>query len=79
MANRYNYVHTDAKGALYQGLPAVEARTEWGTTEIEESHALGLFNAGGDGLIIDGKPEDLLQFVDLLHAHAHTVFDRASH
>lgn len=77
MTDRYNYVHTDATSALYQGLSTVEARTEWGTAEIVESHALGLFNAGGDGLIIDGSPEDLLHFVDLLHAHAHAVFDSA--
>ena len=77
MTDRYNYVYTDAKSALYQGLSTVEARTEWGTAEIVESHALGLLNAGGDGLIIDGSPEDLLHFVDLLHAHAHAVFDSA--
>lgn len=78
MSNRYSYVHTDAKSALYQGLSAVDARAEWGTTEIAGSHALGLFNEGGDGLIIDGTPEDLLHFVDLLHAHAHAVFNGAA-
>jgi hypothetical protein len=79
MSNRYNYIHSDAQGALYQGLPKESARTEWATTEIAGTLALGLFNASGDGLIIDGKPEELLHFVDLLHAHAHAVFDSGGH
>ena len=77
MPNQYNYVLSDADGALYQVLPKDMACAEWGTAGVAGSHALGVFNAGGDGIIIDGSPEDVLRFVDLLHDHAHAVLGGA--
>lgn len=59
-----------AAAALYQVCSRSEARAEWGE-EIEGTHALGLFNDGGEGLIVDGTPEEIVCYVDLLHAYVH--------
>lgn len=39
------------------------------------SHALGLFNANGDGTVLEGDPEQILDYVDLLHVYVHRVLD----
>lgn len=74
MSNQYKYVFADAGSVLYQALPQGQASADWQTAELTESHALGLFNAGGDGLIVEGRPEEIINFVDLVHAHVHKEF-----
>lgn len=59
-----------AAAALYQVCSRSEAQAEWGE-DIVGSHALGLFNDGGEGLILDGTPEDIVRYVDLLHDYVH--------
>jgi hypothetical protein len=71
------YICADAHDALYQAVGRAEAAEAWHTGMVSASHALGLFNVGGDGLIVQGTPEQILWYVDLLHAHAHNVLDGA--
>lgn len=59
-----------AAAALYQVCTPSEAGVDWGE-QIDGSHALGLFNDAGDGLIVDGTPEEILAYIDQVHAHAH--------
>lgn len=59
-----------AATALYQVCSRSEARAEWGEDTVG-THALGLFNDGGDGLIVDGTPEDIVWYVDRLHDYVH--------
>lgn len=59
-----------AAAALYQVCTKPEARTEW-SEQIDDSHALGLFNDAGHGLIVDGTPEEILAYIDQVHAHVH--------
>ena len=59
--------------ALYQVCTKSEAASQWGD-QIESSHALGLFNDAGVGLIVDGTPDEIIAYVDLLHAHVHQKF-----
>jgi len=59
-----------AAAALYQVCTKPEARTDW-SEQIDGSHALGLFNDAGHGLIVDGTPEEILTYIDHVHAHAH--------
>ncbi|OBK36972.1 hypothetical protein A5658_04745 [Mycobacterium sp. 1245111.1] len=72
-----SYIGADAHDALFQALGRAEAAASWHTDMVSASHALGLFNVGGDGLIVQGTPEQILWYVDLLHAHAHSVLDGA--
>jgi hypothetical protein len=71
------YIGADAHDALFQALARAETAEAWHTETVTASHALGLFNSAGDGLIVQGTPEQILWYVDLLHAHAHTVLDGA--
>ncbi len=59
-----------AAAALYQVCTKSEAGTDW-HEQIDGSHALGLFNDAGHGLIVDGTPEEILAYIDQVHAHAH--------
>ncbi|OOK65387.1 hypothetical protein BZL29_7688 [Mycobacterium kansasii] len=38
---------------------------------VTSGHALGLFNANGDGTVLEGEPGEILNYVDLLHAYVH--------
>lgn len=71
------YIGADAHDALFQALARGETAEAWHTDTVTASHALGLFNVAGDGLIVQGTPEQILWYVDLLHAHAHSVLDGA--
>jgi len=64
--------HGAAAAALYQVCSRQEAATEW-NDDVEGTHALGLFNDAGDGLIVDGTPEEIIAYVDLMHTHVHRV------
>ena len=71
------YIAADAHDALFQALARGETTAAWHTDTVSASDALGLFNVAGDGLIVQGTPEQILWYVDLLHAHAHGVLDGA--
>lgn len=62
-----------ASAALYQLCTTSEAESEWGD-QIESTHALGLFNDAGAGLIVDGTPDEIIAYVDMIHAHVHQKF-----
>jgi len=50
------YICADAHDALFQALGRGEAAEAWHTDTVSASHALGLFNVAGDGLIVQGGP-----------------------
>lgn len=70
--NANQSAHGPAAEALYQVATKTEATEQW-VEQIDGDYALGLFNDAGDGLIIDGTPEEILAYIDRVHAHAHQV------
>jgi hypothetical protein len=38
-------------------------------------NALGAYNSDGDGTLLEGKPGEILDYVDRLHAYAHRDLD----
>jgi len=59
-------------GAGYGLLPAGKADEQWALgleVPFESPFVLGLFTDNGDGMILEGDAEDILTYVDALHAH----------
>lgn len=80
-----HYEWGDARSGNYQlvtretapdewNLPAPDPADPW-SVGVTSGHALGLFNANGDGTVLEGDPDEILDYVDLLHAYAHRELD----
>lgn len=69
-----HYECGDARAGLYQIVSRDSAPQEW-NLRVTASHALGLFNASGDGTVLEGAPAEILDYVDLLHAYTHRELD----
>lgn len=80
-----HYEWGDARAGLYQIVSREAAPEEWDlpapgnhdvfSAGVTASHALGLFNANGDGTVLEGEPGEILDYVDLLHAYTHRELD----
>lgn len=62
-----------ARSGRYGVLTRSEVPEVWLDAELEASHVLAVFNVDGDGLILEGEPAEILQFVDELYEHAHRI------
>ncbi|WP_293003775.1 hypothetical protein [Mycobacterium sp.] len=83
MSNHYEWgmareggfqVVTRESAAAEWDLPEPDPLSPW-TVGVTSSFALGVFNANGDGTILEGEPEEILHYADRLHAHAHRQLD----
>jgi hypothetical protein len=77
MSNNHEWGH--AATAIYQLLGRGQADDEWNRSDepVDGPHVLGLFNANGDGLVLEGTALDLLGYIDLVHAYVHRELDTA--
>lgn len=83
MSNHYEWgmaregefqVVTRESAAEEWDLPELDPLSPW-TVGVTSSFALGVFNANGDGTILEGEPEEILDYTDRLHAYAHRQLD----
>lgn len=79
MSNHYEW--GTASTGRYHVLTREAALDAWRVDEAEVdssvSHVLGVFNLDGDGTVLEGSPEDILDYIDKLHAYAHRELDGA--
>lgn len=77
MSNHYEW--GAANTGRYQVVAREAALDAWCVDEAEAassvSHVLGVFNFDGDGTVLEGSPEDILDYVDRLHAYVHCELD----
>jgi hypothetical protein len=80
-----DYEWGDAQTGNYHLVTRESAPEEWNLPEpdptdpwsvgVTSAHALGLFNQNGDGIVLEGEPGEILDYVDRLHAYAHRELD----
>lgn len=79
MSNHYEW--GTANTGRYHVLTREAALDAWRVdgAEVDSSvsHVLGVFNLDGDGAVLEGSPEGILDYVDKLHAYAHRELDGA--
>jgi hypothetical protein len=80
-----HYEWGDAREGLYGIVTKESAPEEWNLPELDPTdvfgvgvtapYALGVFNANGDGTILEGDADEILDYVDKLHAYTHRELD----
>lgn len=83
MSNHYEW--GIARDGLYGIVTKESAPEEWNLPEpdpldvfsvgVTAPYALGVFNANGDGTILEGDAGEILDYVDKLHAYTHRELD----